>query len=61
MVWICAVALVFCASLLVRVLIITRLEKRTVAPSWLKHAIAGVMVLAATCLLAATFPADIGR
>lgn len=59
MVWISALALVISASLLVRVLVISRLDKCTVAPTWLTLALAGVMVLAATCLVAAALPAYI--
>lgn len=52
-VWISAAAVVISASLLVRVLVITRLVKRGVAPGWLTPALTTVMILAATCLLAA--------
>ena len=52
-VWISAAAVVISASLLVRVLIMTRLVKRGVAPGWLTSALTAVMILAAACLLAA--------
>ena len=58
MVWIFASILVFSTSLLIRVLVITRLQKRAVAPPWLTLALAGVTILAATCLLAAALPAN---
>jgi hypothetical protein len=60
-VWISAAAVVMSASLLVRVLVITRLLKRSAAPAWLTPALTAVMILAATCLLAAVTRPDIGR
>ena len=61
MVWISAAAVVISAALLVRVLLITRLLKRAVAPAWLTPALTVVMILAATCLLAAVTGPGAGR
>ena len=61
MVWISAAAVVISASLLVRVLGDHPLVKRGVAPAWLTPALTAVMILAATCLLAAVTGPGAGR
>ena len=59
--WISAVIMVISASLLLRVLVVTRLLKRGVAPAWLTPALAAGVVLSASCLLAAVMGANTGR
>ena len=61
MVWTFAAAVVLSMSLLVRVLLITRLLKRKVTPAWLPRALAVTVILAATCLLTALTGPNAGR
>jgi len=54
--WVYAVVLVFCSSLLLRVLLFARFHKQAIAPWWLAPALTAALILAVACLFGTMLP-----